>query len=145
MALGRFAGGRLALRRSVDSLLMAAIATTVVGWAVFWISTAAAPALVGLFVVGLGIATQFPLGITRAIAASGGRPDAATGRASLGAGIAIGTGPFVLGWLADEFGTHRAFLLVPGLLVAAAVALLASRTPAQRRPPPSEPRVVAAT
>ena len=43
------------------------------------------------------------------------------GRA-LAAGLAIGVAPFALGALADEFGTHQAFLLVPVLAALGAVA-----------------------
>ncbi|MGN6332744.1 MAG: MFS transporter [Motilibacteraceae bacterium] len=135
MTAGRFTGSRLALAIAPDRLLLAALLVTAGGFAVFWSSTVGWLSLAGLVVTGLGIAMQFPLGIARAIAASGGRPDAATSRASLGAGLAIGLGPFVLGALADHLGTHRAFLLVPALLAAAATVLLASTR--RRTPSPS--------
>ena len=50
-----------------------------------------------------------------------GRSDLASARASLGVGIAVGVGPFLLGALADAFGTHNAFLVVPGFLALAAL------------------------
>jgi predicted MFS family arabinose efflux permease len=121
MALGRLAGGRLALRRSVDWLLYRAVALTIAGFAVFWVSTLAWLSFAGLFACGLGIALLYPLSIARAIGFADGRTDLATARSSLGAGIAVGGGPFLLGALADAFGTHGAFLLVPLLLVAAAL------------------------
>ena len=130
MAAGRFGGSRLALRYPTDLLLLAAIATAVAGWAIFWAATVPWLALGGLLVSGLGIGLHFPLGITRAIVASAGHPDKATARVSLGAGLAIGSGPFVLGYLADNFGTHRAFILVPVLLAAAGAAVLLSRASA---------------
>lgn len=136
MTAGRFTGSRLALAVAPDRLLLAALLVTGGGFAVFWSATVGWLSLAGLVVTGLGIAMQFPLGIARAIAASGGRPDAATSRASLGAGLAIGLGPFVLGALADHLGTHRAFLLVPALLAAAAAVLLVST----RRSPAPTPR-----
>ena len=120
MTLGRLAGGRLALRFPVDGLLLAAIALAAAGFGLFWASTVAWLAVLGLLVAGLGIALHFPLGIARAISAAGGRPDLAAARVSLGAGAAIGCGPFVLGALADSFGVHAAFLLVPAMLAAAA-------------------------
>ncbi|MGN6245923.1 MAG: MFS transporter [Motilibacteraceae bacterium] len=137
MTAGRFAGSRLALLVSPDRLLLQALLVTAAGFAVFWSSTVGWLSLAGLVLTGLGIAMQFPLGIARAIAASEGRADAATSRASLGAGLAIGLGPFVLGALADHLGTHRAFLLVPGLLAAAAAVLLVStrRSPLVMRKP----------
>lgn len=127
MAIGRFAGARLALRQSPDWLLTRTLLVTAAGFGLFWSSTTWWLSLTGLIVLGLGVALQFPLGIARVILASGGRPDLATARASLGAGLAIGLSPFLLGFLADEFGTHRAFLLVPALLVLAAIGLARGR------------------
>jgi predicted MFS family arabinose efflux permease len=120
MFAGRLAGGRLALRFDTAHLLLAALALAGAGFLVFWLSTAAWLAFAGLVISGLGISLHFPLGITRAIALSGGRPDLAAGRVSWAAALAIGFGPFGLGALADAVGTHRAFLLVPTLLTLAA-------------------------
>lgn len=127
MAIGRFAGARLALRHGPDWLLARTLIVTAGGFVIFWLSTTLWLSLAGLVVLGLGIALQFPLGIARAILASDGRPDLATARASLGAGLAIGLSPFLLGFLADMFGTHRAFLLVPALLLLAAIGLARGR------------------
>jgi predicted MFS family arabinose efflux permease len=132
MFAGRLAGGRLALRFETAHLLLGALALTGVGFAVFWLSTAAWSAWAGLVVCGLGISLHYPLGVTRAIVISGGRRDLAAGRVSWAAGLAVGLGPFGLGALADAVGTHRAFLLVPALLVSAAccVVLTGVRGPA---------------
>ena len=46
---------------------------------------------------------------------------------SIAAGLASGVAPFVLGALADRAGTHTAFLLVPGLLLAAGGGVLLTR------------------
>jgi predicted MFS family arabinose efflux permease len=126
MFVGRLFGGRLALRFRPGWLLLAAVTVTLAGFAVFWSSTAAVPALAGLVVVGLGIALQYPLGTVRAVAASGNRPDRAAGRLSVAAGLASGLAPFALGALADSTGTHAAFLLVPALLLGATVGVLVS-------------------
>lgn len=123
MSVGRLLGGRLALRRPPDRLLLGAIATAGLGFTVFWVTTSAVVALAALVVTGLGIALFYPLGVVRAIAASQGRPDLASGRAGLGAALAAGAGPFVLGAVADQVGIHGAFLLVPVLLLVAAVAV----------------------
>jgi predicted MFS family arabinose efflux permease len=126
MAAGRVAGGRLALRWPVDTLLYGAIATTAAGFVALWLTSRAAVALPALLVCGLGIALFYPLGIARAIDASEGRPDQASARAGLGAALASGAGPFALGALADVVGLHAALLVVPGLLVVAAVGIRAS-------------------
>jgi predicted MFS family arabinose efflux permease len=139
MTAGRLVGSRLALGRDIETLLLASLAVTGAGFALFWAVPVTAVAVTGLFIVGLGIAMQYPLSISRLIARSQGRPDLAAARASLGAGLAVGGGPFVLGYLADSFGTHRAFLLVPGLLGTAAALLLVAPV-AGRALQPSSPR-----
>jgi predicted MFS family arabinose efflux permease len=119
MAIGRLVGGTVSLYRGLDWLIYCALAITAVGFAVFWISTAPVPALAGLVVCGLGIALHFPIGLMRALRTAEGRTDLATARSSLAVGIAVGVGPFVLGALADSFGTHTALLVVPAFLVLA--------------------------
>jgi predicted MFS family arabinose efflux permease len=123
MAIGRIVGGRLALRVPVDQLMYAALAVNAAGFTLFWTSTAAALAVTGLFVCGLGVSLYFPLGLSRAIAASDDRPDQATARVGIGAALASGLGPFVLGALADAAGIHAAMLIVPALLVVAVVGI----------------------
>lgn len=130
MALGRLLGGRLALRRDVDTLLLRAIATSGLGFAVFWWTDVAAIALGGLVVCGLGIALFYPLGVVRAIGASQGRPDLASARGGLAAALASGAGPFGLGALADQVGIHAALLVVPALLVVAAAGVRLGSHPA---------------
>jgi hypothetical protein len=44
--------------------------------------------------------------------------------ASIFAGLAVGIGPFLLGALADGFGTQQAFLMVPVLIGLAVGGLL---------------------
>jgi predicted MFS family arabinose efflux permease len=127
IAIGRLAGGRLALRWHVDTLLLRAVALTAVGFAVCWVAPTLIVAIAGLAVSGLGIALQYPLGVARAIAASAGQADLASGRLSLGVGLAFGIAPFVLGALADRVGVTRAFLVVPVLLGAAASTVLIPR------------------
>ncbi len=121
MAVGRAAGGTLSLRHELDWLFYRALLVTAIGFGVFWLSTAPVPALVGLAVCGLGISLHFPVGLMRAINTASGRTDLAAARASLGVGFAVGVGPFLLGALADAFGTHTAFLVVPGFLALAAI------------------------
>jgi Arabinose efflux permease len=121
MCIGRVVGGRLALRIAVDRLLYYALTVCAIGFTAFWLTTWAPLAIAGLLVSGLGIALIYPLGLSRAIDASDGRPDLATARVGLGAALASGAGPFVLGALADRVGIHGAFLVVPVLLVVAAL------------------------
>ena len=89
---------------------------------------------------GLGVAAYFPLGLARAIAASGGRPDRASARVGLGAAVASGSGPIVLGALADSGGIHRAMLVVPALIAVAAVGIRLGPKPTSL-PSPAAPTV----
>lgn len=130
MCAGRVAGGRLALRLPVDQLLYAAITTTFLGFAGFWLAQTAVLGLPALVVCGLGIALFYPLGIARLIEASEGRPDQASARAGIGAALAAGAGPFVLGAVADVVGLHLALLVIPALLAVAAAGVRIG----QRRP-----------
>ena len=129
LALG---GGRVllapvALRVGAGRLLLGAIAVTAVGWVLLWTSTTLAQAVAGLAVSGVGMALHFPLGVARSLEASAGKPDLASGRIALGAGLGIGAAPFVLGALTDAVGVHQAFLLVPALLLLATGLLAGGR------------------
>jgi predicted MFS family arabinose efflux permease len=123
MAVGRAFGARLALRLPVDALMYAAVGVNSAGFLMVWAATESAVAVVGLLVCGVGLSLYFPMGLSRAIAASLGRPDQATARVGLGAALASGGGPFVLGALADATGIHAAMLVVPALLVVIVVGL----------------------
>jgi fucose permease len=134
MAVGRALASRLTRLASLDPLLAGTVAVAATGWLIMWLSTDVRIAAAGLLVTGRGLALQFPLSISRLMAVSAGRLDAATGWASLGAGLASGIAPFALGALADHVGPHRGFLLVPCLLALALVMLFAPR--ARRAPKP---------
>ena len=114
----------------MDTLLYAAILTATVGFTIFWLAETAVLGLPGLVVCGLGIALFYPLGIARAIEASEGRPDQASARAGIGAALAAGAGPFLLGAVADVVGLHLALLVIPILLAVAAAGVRIG----QRRP-----------
>ena len=137
MALGRVFGARLALRFPVEDLLAGCFGLTVVGFALFWSVESTVASLLGLFVAGLGVSLQFPLIISRAVAVAEGRTDLAVSRAGLGAGTAIGLGPFLLGAIADVVGIRTAFFLVPVMQVLAAVLI---RGPGSHPPHAKPPR-----
>jgi MFS family permease len=137
MAVGRLVGGRLALRIEPPRLLLAALAVSGLGFALFWLSSAVALAVTGLIVLGLGNAMHYPLGIGMALGVSGGRPDLAAARAAYGLAFSFGLAPFALGAVADRTGPRLAFLCIPFFLGAAALLV----RPLARR----LPRVTAAT
>jgi predicted MFS family arabinose efflux permease len=129
MTVGRLVGAQLTLRVALDGVLLGALAFAGLGFLLMWTGPNLAVAASGLLVLGLGMGMHYPLAISRAVARSDGQPDLAAARASIGAGVAIGTAPFLLGALADAFGTRTAFLLVPTLLLTAALVLVLSRGP----------------
>lgn len=132
LGVGRLAGARLALRFSAGLLLLFAIGVTVIGWAVLWTSTTLLVAVLGLAISGFGMALHFPLGVARSLEASAGQTDVASGRIAIGAGLAIGAAPFVLGALTDAVGVVLAFLLVPVMLAVATGLLAGGRLSALR-------------
>jgi predicted MFS family arabinose efflux permease len=132
LGVGRLVGSRLALRFPPGVLLLGAIVVTGVGWGLLWTSTSLPTAVVALAVSGLGMALHFPLSVTRSLDASAGQPDLASGRISLGAGLAVGAAPFALGALTDSVGLQEAFLLIPALLATATALLVAGRVTARR-------------
>lgn len=126
MAVGRAAGGRLALRIPIDRLIFAAFGTNLVGFALFWSTSNAVLMFGGLAVAGLGVSLQFPLLSARGIEMSGGEAELAGALNMFGSGLAAGTAPFALGFLSDRVGIHTAYLLLPAFIVAAVLAVAAS-------------------
>jgi len=133
MSAVRFVVGPLSLRVHPAHLLAASFGVAVLGWAILWTATDARVALAGLVVAGIGYGVQYPLSVALLLAASPGQADRTQSRATLAGALAIGVAPFLLGALADAFGTHRAFLLVPVVaVVGMVVATLGGRV--VRRP-----------
>ncbi|GEN79935.1 MFS transporter [Actinotalea fermentans] len=117
MTAARFVLGPLAAHKAPEKLLMLSYAVALLGWAGFWTATSPALAVAGLVVAGLGYGAMYPMSVSLVLRAAGGRPDKAQGIASLGVGLATGVAPFALGAIADQIGTHRAFVVVAGLIV----------------------------
>ncbi|GAA3090821.1 hypothetical protein GCM10017600_46900 [Streptosporangium carneum] len=130
LAVGRFGGARLALRIPTAPLLTGALALTAAGWLVFWTSTNPVLSYAGLVLSGVGVSLHFPLALSRVLTSASARPERATAASSLFASSAVGVGPFLLGALADAFGTQPAFLLVPVLISLAVCGIaVSSRSP----------------
>ena len=142
MCVGRLAGGRIALRIAPVPFLLAALAVSFVGFAIFWAAPIGWLAVTGLVVVGLGNAMHYPLGISMALAAAPEQPDRAAAYSSYSVAVGFGVAPVVLGRVADSVGSHLAFLLLPVFIaVAALLALRLAR--ALRLPPAAAPPLAA--
>lgn len=124
MGIGRFYGGLVLHRLSLDHQLLSVLGAQFVGFFGLWFSHNLGLSLAMLFLVGLGISTQFALTSLRLISHSEGRPDLAIGKSSFAAGVAIGGAPFLLGVLGDQYGISRAYLMVPILILLAVTAVL---------------------
>ncbi|MEV4537345.1 MFS transporter [Asanoa sp. NPDC049518] len=119
MFVGRLAAGRIALHVPAIRLLLLSLGVTLAGFALFWVGTAPWLAVSGLLVVGLGIAVQYPLVISLALAAAPGQSDRAAGLTSYPVALGFGAAPVLLGALADRSGTHEAFLVLPAFIATA--------------------------
>jgi fucose permease len=124
---GRFASSRLVGRVKESRLLAAAMALTLLGFPLYWLRAQSLTAFLGLALCGLGVSNFYPLGLSIAIGASGGKTAAASSLAATAAGAAIFTMPLVLGLIADRSGLPTALWSIPAGLGVMAL-LLARRS-----------------
>jgi fucose permease len=128
MIVGRMAASRLVQRFSVRSVVIASILVASLGFGMFWLTGAALPGLVGLFVTGLGVAGLYPLLLSLALGVAENNTTQASARATLASGTAILVLPLALGRLADLAGIQSAYGIVGLLLVSVfLIVLLAGR------------------
>ncbi|MFZ3069631.1 MAG: MFS transporter [Anaerolineaceae bacterium] len=124
MIIGRFFGGRLLQRISARNILVGSILLGVVGFGLFWTGLNPVVGLIGLFLMGLGVANFYPTILSLAIKSAGAQKGLAGSRATLASGVAIFFLPLILGTLADGIGIKPAFAIVGGLFVLLAVMLV---------------------
>ena len=129
MGVGRWYGGLVLKNFKLDNQLLGLVALQFFGFVAFWLSHSMIISLICLFVIGLGISMQFALAAIRLVSFSDNRPDLAIGKSSLAAGIAIAGAPFLLGFLGDNFGISRAYIMVPVLIMIAFIII--KLTPSQ--------------
>ncbi|MCX6422689.1 MAG: MFS transporter [Actinobacteria bacterium] len=129
MLVGRFTGSRLTERISAELLFRISIVIAIIGFTIMWLSTNGLLMLCALASTGLGVGLHWPLGISRAIRASQGRPDRAGALVSIGVGVVGGLAPILLGGASESWGIHLAFVLVLILLGIALVISLRFSVP----------------
>ena len=100
---------------------------TCLGFLIYWGLPRPPVAIVGLFVLGLGVALLYPLTLGLAMGAAGTRADTASARAALAGSFGILVTPALLGGLADKVGLHLAHLIVPGLVVVALICFVTAQ------------------
>lgn len=135
MLLGRIALRVLVRRVKLARLLAAALALVFVGFLIYWGVGAelgiAPAAILGIFVIGLGVAPLYPLVTNFAIGAAPasipGARDLAAMRMAIAFGTALLLAPIALGALADAAGLGPAHLALPALILAAYACFFAGR------------------
>lgn len=130
--LGRFINSRWTLRTSPRTLLLAMLVVVAVGFPIFWLARAPLIAAIGLGVIGFGVGSLFPLGLSMALDIAADHADAASGWVSVAAGLAILVAPFTLGALADRYELRIA-LTVLLLFNAIALVIIAATRPKRRK------------
>ncbi len=129
MAAARAFAARLTGGRHPTVVVLAGSTVAAIGFAVFWAAAATALAAVGLFVTGTGVALIYPATVARLVAARPHDRNASAATGALASGMAIGIPPLLLANLADQVGVHRAYLLVPVLLVLLVALVLLTASP----------------
>jgi fucose permease len=131
MVVGRLAGSRLVRRVSSRTIVIASVVVAGLGFGMFWAPPTVIPALVGLFVTGLGVASLYPLLLSLAIGVARDSVRASA-RAALASAAAILTLPLLLGRLADIAGIRPAYGVVGVLLVGIFLIVLFTRQSVRR-------------
>ena len=102
--VGRVTGSVLARRHAPHKLLAGALALTAIGFAILWPAGSPATALPGLAVLGVGLGTLFPLGLSVTVGLAPDHAQLASGRAVLVTSAAVLTAPLTVGALAFLLG-----------------------------------------
>ena len=133
MLTGRAAGGSLLRVIAAQRLFPLGLLVTSLGFLIYWGLPRPPVAIVGLFVLGLGVALLYPLTLALAMGAAGTRADTASARAALAGTLGILVTPALLGGLADKVGLSLAHLIVPGLVVVALICFVTAQALQRRR------------
>ena len=136
--VGRTLGSQLARRYSPARLLAGALAVTAAGFAILSPSTAWAPVLIGLSLMGIGLGNLFPMGVSLAVGLAPDRAALASGRVVAVSSFAVVLAPLTVGTLADATSLKAALGVVP-VMVALAAAGLALIGPIRTRTQASSP------
>jgi len=116
MLIGRTVGSMTLRRVATMPLLLMMVMLIVIGFPLFWLVDNVTLRIMGLFIIGFGMANLFPLGLAAASDAGSGDVDRASARIAQAAGLAILIAPQILAMLSDEWGIFRAYAILPFLL-----------------------------
>jgi fucose permease len=122
-------------RYSPQTILFSAFATGAVGFVLYWFVGQQWAAIVGIMLLGLCIAPQYPLTMALGLGVASGANDAASARMTLAFGLALLIAPAALGALADVVGLRLAHLTLPALLASELISFLAALWLSRRATP----------
>jgi MFS family permease len=121
---GRVTLGAIVSRVSGRLLLLAALGTAFAGFLIYWGIAGPVGSVVGVLLLGLGVAPLYPLTMSFAVGVAGPAANKAAARLNLAFGVAILIAPIALGAIADEVGLAMAHLTLPFLIGLALTAFL---------------------
>jgi len=130
--IGRIALRTLVARVVLRRLLITSLALIALGFVLYWGIGSPTAAVVGVFILGLGIGPTFPLGIEFCVGAAPKARDLASMRLAIAFGLALLAAPIALGALADAMTLGPAHLALPVLILAAFITFFAGEA-LQRR------------
>lgn len=143
--VGRTIMSRLALVHTPVRLLAGSLAFAFVGFAILRLAATPPPAVLGLFLLGLGVGNLYPMGVALAVSLAPGLAGRASALVVAVTATAAFVAPFTVGLLADATGLSNAMLIVPVMLAGVALTLLTLTLRAARvghaDPAPSHPGV----
>lgn len=120
MLLGRWLGSRILRVTKPKTILFISLSLAMIGFFVFWSSSLIWVSLSGFFLAGFGVANLYPISLDHAISSvPASQSSKASARSALASASAILSLPLILGNLADQNGMRTAFMIVPGIILAA--------------------------
>jgi fucose permease len=127
MVVGRFTGGNLIRRFRPQKVLIGTILVGMFGYSLYWLQGNTAIALIGLFILGLGVSMLYPSILSLELEVAGDEKKLAGSRATLASGLAILLLPFALASLADRIGIQSAFGIIAALYALLTLTLFITR------------------
>ena len=127
MVIGRFAGGGLIQRFHPQKILASTILVGVIGFGLYWLQTNTVIALIGLFLLGLGVSMLYPSILSLELEVAGEQKKLAGSHSTLASGLAILFLPFTLASLADRTDIHAAFGIIAVVYTLLILTLLVTR------------------
>jgi len=127
MVIGRFAGGGFIQRFHTQKVLAGTVLVGMLGYGLYWLQTNTLIALIGLFLLGLGVSMLYPSILSLELEVAGEQKKLAGSRATLASGLAILLLPFALASLADRTDIHAAFGIIAVLYALLILTLIVTR------------------